>query len=167
MVSSIPNDMRNFLFLLRNNTLPLNNRIHAFDNQISPMCTFCRIADRDTVNRDSFSHFFFSCPFTNNILLQWSRALEPAPDINAEEFKVLYWYGSGNLTTNTSDIVCLLMDTFKYCLWKAKQRKRLPNPITIIRECKFLISIMCLQNRKLRDRIRNTNLITNFLQARG
>ena len=80
MVSSIPNDMRNFLFLLRNNTLPLNNRIHAFDNQISPMCTFCRIADRDTVNRDSFSHFFFSCPFTNNILLQWSRALEPAPE---------------------------------------------------------------------------------------
>ena len=167
MVSSIPNDMQNFLFLLRNNTLPLNNRIHAFDNQISPMCTFCRIADRDTANRDSFSHFFFSCPFTNNILLQWSHALEPAPDINTEEFKVLYWYGSGNLTTDTSGIVCLLMDTFKYCLWKAKQRKRLPNPITIIRECEFLISIMCLQNRKLRDRIRNTNLITNFLQARG
>ena len=89
MVSSIPNDMQNFLFLLRNNTLPLNNRIHAFDNQISPMCTFCRIADRDSANRDSFSHFFFSCPFTNNILLQWSRALEPAPDINTEDFKVL------------------------------------------------------------------------------
>ena len=52
---------------------------------------------------------------------------------------VLYWYESGNLTTDTSGTVCLLMDTFKYCLWKAKQRKRLPNPITIIRECEFLI----------------------------
>ena len=62
MHSALPNDMRNFLFLLRNNTLPLNNRINAFDAQISPMCTFCRIAYRDTLNRDSFEHFFIAAP---------------------------------------------------------------------------------------------------------
>ena len=30
--SFLGNDLRNFLFLLRNNTLPLNNHVNAFDN---------------------------------------------------------------------------------------------------------------------------------------
>ena len=167
MQSALPNDMRNFLFLIRNNTLPLNNRINAFDAQISPMCTFCRIADRDTLNRDSFEHFFYSCPYSRNLLLQWSRSLEPAPDINSEDFRYLYWYGTGNLTTDASGTVCLAMDTFKYVLWKAKQRKRIPNISTVIRESEFLISLICLQSKKTGFLFCNINLISNYFQARG
>ena len=70
--SFLGNDLRNFLFLLRNNSLPLNNRVNAFDNNVSPLCTFCRIIDRDTRVRDSFVHFFYSCPVTNNLLFQWT-----------------------------------------------------------------------------------------------
>ena len=167
MLSALPNDMRNFLFLLRNNTLPLNNRINAFDAQISPMCTFCRIADRDTLNRDSFEHFFYSCPYSRNLLLQWSRALEPAPDIDSEDFRYLYWYGTGNLTSDESGTVCLAMDTFKYVLWKSKLRKRIPNITTVKRETEFLISLICLQSRKTGFRFRNINLVANYFQARG
>ena len=131
------------------------------------MCTFCRIADRDTVNRDSFEHLFYSCPYSRNLLLQWSCALEPAPDINSEDFRYLYWYGTGNLTTDISGTVCLAMDTFKYVLWKAKQQKRIPNISTVIRESEFLISLICLQSKKTGLLFCNITLISNYFQARG
>ena len=95
------------------------------------------------------------------------RALEPARDINSEDFRYLYWYGTGNLTTDTSGAVCLAMDTFKYVLWKAKQRKRLLNISTVRREFEFLISLICLQSKKTGFRFRNINLISNYFQARG
>ena len=120
-----------------------------------------------TLNRDSFEHFFYSCPFSCNLLLQWSRALEPAPDIDSEDFRYLYWYGTGNLTTDVSGTVCLAMDTFKYVLWKAKLRKRLPNITSVKRESEFLISLICLQSKKTGFRFRNTNLIANYFQVRG
>ena len=60
----IHNDMRNFLYLLRNNGLPLNNRLNAFDPTVSAKCSFCRIVDRDTAPRDSFFHFFYDCQIT-------------------------------------------------------------------------------------------------------
>ena len=77
--SFLGNDLPNFLFLLRNNSLPLNNRVNAFDNDVSPLFTFCRIIDRDKRARDSFVHFFYNCPVTNNLLFQWTRALVPPP----------------------------------------------------------------------------------------
>ena len=66
--SCLSNDFRNFLFHLRNNSLPLNNRLNAFDQDVSPSCSFCRIIDRETAPRDSFYHFFFRCPVTKRLL---------------------------------------------------------------------------------------------------
>ena len=68
--SYLTNDFRNFLFQLRNNSLPLNNRLNAFNPGISPTCNFCRIIDRDAAPHDGFYHFFFSCPISNR-LLRW------------------------------------------------------------------------------------------------
>ena len=56
--SFLTNDLRNFLFLLCNNSLPLNNRLNAFDPEVQPSCNFCRIIDRETAPRDGFYHFF-------------------------------------------------------------------------------------------------------------
>ena len=165
--SYLPNDLRNFLFLLRNNSLPLNNRLHAFDANVSPLCSFCRIVDRDTVTRDSFNHFFLTCPVTNNLLRQWTSDLIPAPDINSLEFRKLYWYGSGSLTDDVSGTAALVMDIFKYAIWKSKQRRRLPNAATIKREVSFILEAASALSRKLRQKILNITLISNLLQARG
>ena len=165
--SSLPNDLRNFLFLLRNNSLPLNNRLNAFDVDVSPLCSFCRIVDRDTVTRDSFNHFFLACPVTNNLLRQWTLDLNPAPDINSLEFQKLYWFGSGTLSDDESGTAALCMDIFKNAIWKSKQRRRLPNVVTIKREVSFILETASAQSRKLRQKILNNTLISNLLQARG
>ena len=60
--SWINNDMRQFLYLLRNNGLMLNNRLNAIDETVSPYCTFCRIIDRASAERDGFLHFFRNGP---------------------------------------------------------------------------------------------------------
>ena len=57
------------MYLLRNNGLMLNNRLNAFDDTVSPNCTFCRIVDRDAAPRDGFLHFFFYCPVTLLLLV--------------------------------------------------------------------------------------------------
>ena len=74
--------MRNFLYLLRNNGLTLNNRLNAFDPTISAKCSFCRIVDRDTAPRDSFFNFFYDCKITTRLLQQWCAIFEPPLQIN-------------------------------------------------------------------------------------
>ena len=92
--SYLPNDFRNFLFLFRNNQLPLNNRINAFDDTVDPRCTFCRIIDNNTASRDGLSHVFRTCIVTDRLIAQLITKLEPIPDPNSIEFKHMYWYGS-------------------------------------------------------------------------
>ena len=165
--SFICNDFRNFLFLLRNNSLPLNNRINAFDNTVSPLCSFCRIVNRETRTRESFSHFFINCPVTYNLLFQWTRELNPTPDINTPEFRNLYWFGQNESTEDPSGTIGIVMDTFKYVLWKFKQRRHLPNFISLSREITFLLNIACIRNQYFRHKSVNINLIANLFQAPG
>ena len=165
--SFLPNDARNFLFLLRNNSLPLNNRINAFYNTVSPLCSFCRIVNRDTTPRESFSHFFLTCPITWNLIFQWTRSLNLAPDIETLDFQNLFWYGTVNLTSDDSGTTALIMDLFKYVLWKSKLRRRLPNHLSLSKELKFIIEISCFQSQKLRHRLLNNNLLANLFQAQG
>ena len=155
------------MFLLRNNSLSLNNRLNTFDNDVSPLCTFCRIIDRDTMVQDSFVHFFYNCPVTNNLLFQWTRALVPPPDINTLNFKKLYWYGYDEISNDQTGSLGLVMDIFKYVVWKSKQRRRLPNSIMLSREIGFILDLACAENVSFRHTSSNINLIANLFQARG
>ena len=84
--------MRNFIYLLRINGLMLNNRLNAFDPTISPICTFCKILDRDTRNRDGHAHFFMECAITRRLLIVWGSKFEPQVSIINPGFFSLYWY---------------------------------------------------------------------------
>ena len=163
----IHNDMRNFLYLLRNNGLPLNNRLNAFDPTVSAKCSFCRIVDRDTAPRDSFSHFFYDCQITTRLLQQWCSIFEPPLQFNEPSFRQLYWYGINPAEETGSTPVIFVSDTFKYVLWKFKQRKKIPNFQTFIGEVFFVIQTAASNSQKICRGIAENNLITNFLQARG
>ena len=164
--SYLTNDFRNFLFLLRNNSLPLNNRLHAMDPDTPPTCNFCRIIDRDTAYRENFYHLFYRCPVTCRLLRQWANCLEPVPDIDTPEFCNFYWYGN---TDNDNDppILVLVPDLFKYCLWKFKLRRKIPSFPAILSEFKFLLGTFCAASKKLRTGLGQINMIADFLQARG
>ena len=164
--SYLTNDFRNFLFQLRNNSLPLNNRLNAFDPGISPTCNFCRSIDRDAAPRDGFYHFFFSCPISNRLLRWWAELLEPAPDIDSPEFANFYWFGAPS-DENHPTSLALLPDLFKYCLWKFKLKHKIPNPASMRIEFEFLLGIFTSASRKLWNSLENINMFNQFLQARG
>ena len=165
--SWIPNDMRNFLFLLRNNALSLNNRLNAWDPDISPYCTFCRIIDRDTRIRDGFLHFFFECPVTFRLLQQWGAIFEPPFNPNLPSFLQLYWYGSVEDQPFNPTAIIFICDCFKYVLWKFKQRRKIPNFVSFRSQLLEIIYNSSCMNKSLKLGIQNNNLIANFLQARG
>ena len=165
--SWIPNDMRNFLFLLRNNALSLNNRLNAWDPDISPYCTFCRIIDRDTRIRDGFLHFFFDCPVTFRLLQQWGAIFEPPFNPNHPSFLQLYWYGSVEEPHFNPTAIIFICDCFKYILWKFKQRRKIPNFDSFRSQLLEIIFNSSCLNKSLKLGIQNNNLIANFLQARG
>ena len=75
------------MFLFRNNQLPLNNRINAFDDTVDPRCTFCRIIDNNTASRDGLSHVFRTCIVTDRLIAQLITKLEPIPDPNSIDSK--------------------------------------------------------------------------------
>ena len=76
--------------------------------------------DRDTLVQDSFVHFFYNCPVTNNLLFQWTRALVPPPDINSLNFKKLYWYGYDDIINDQTGSLGLV--TFLN-MWSGNQNK--------------------------------------------
>ena len=119
-----------------------NNRIIAFDDNISPLCSFCRIVDRDSASRDSVNHFFLACPVTHNLLFQWTRSLNPPPDINSLDFKKLYWFRSVPLSNDETGTVTLCMDFFQIC------------DLEIEAETTFAERDLCLERNSLSDRIR-------------
>ena len=123
--------------------------------------------NRETRTRDSFQHFFLNCPVTNNLLFQWTRELNLTPDINTPEFRNIYWLGQNETTEDPSGTIGIVMDTFKYVLWKFKQRRHLPNFISLSREITFLLNIACIRNQYFRHKSVNINLIANLFQAPG
>ena len=112
--------------------------------------------------RDSFVHFFYNCPVTNNLLFQWTRVFEPPPDINSLNFKKLYWYGYNDTSNDLSGTLCIVMDIFKYAIWKSKQRRHLPNILALSREISFILDVACTASRTFRLTTANINLISNL-----
>jgi hypothetical protein len=94
----IGNDIRDFFLKCRQNYLPLNNRRAAYDLDVNPLCTFCRIRDLGTANRESFDHLFFSCPTTraiiDNIITNLFNVAVP------NEFKLKQFIWNGVLENN-------------------------------------------------------------------
>ncbi len=66
--SFLPNELREFLFKERNNSLPLNNRTAHFIANVDNRCLFCKIINNETRQKESFVHTFFDCPVTRNAL---------------------------------------------------------------------------------------------------
>ena len=116
----LSNDFRNFLYLLRTNGLMLNNRLNAIDPTVPVTCNFCWIIDRDTEQRNSFPHFFYTCHISNRLLGQWCTNFEPQIDLDSEDFIKLYWYGIPPEGIPASELIPLISDLFNFILWKFK-----------------------------------------------
>ena len=163
----LSNDFRNFLYLLRTNGLKLNNRLNAFDPEVPATCTFCRIVDRETAQRESFSHLFLDCPISRRIISQLCTNFEPQVAPDDPDFARLYWYGIPPDGIQPTDLIPVISDLIKYIIWKYKIRRKIPNYPAFLDEFRFSLSTMAAQHAKTRLVLLNHNFITNFFQAQG
>ena len=159
------NDFRQFLFLYNNNTLGINTRVNAFNAQVDRRCCFCRILNNETLNEETFLHVFFTCPTTRSLLCTLINRLEPRPDPDLLSFREMYWYGIND--SGNSFILLAIFDIFRYCVWKFKLRRRVPNANMFMREFDFCLDIVCSANVSFRTSIQRLNLLANIIPALG
>jgi hypothetical protein len=166
-VNSLPNDFKTFQFNCRNNTLPLNNRLSKFIKEISPLCTFCKIADPQTENRDGYKHCFFECRSVSDILFVLNQKLKTDLDILDTDFRTLYWYGYNDDFTDHQLSYLIFFDSFRYVLYKFRLRHILPDYVTAERELLYFLKKLFYCNRKLKNKFFENPLLAIFLQAIG
>ncbi len=145
--SFLPNDYREFLFKERNNCLGLNSRVAHFQENTTDQCSFCRILNQDTNNRETFPHLFLDCPVIRTALNGFLRLSGSNIQGNDPNLKFCYWFGMYNNEHNKS--LALVFSTFRFCIWKFRLRKRIPRSIEL-----FEILDTLLQNiEKIKPKI--------------
>jgi hypothetical protein len=72
-LSYLPSRVKDFIFKMRSNYLQLNNRLNAYNENVDPKCTFCRIPIGGGAARDSLEHCFLTCPTSGNAINALNR----------------------------------------------------------------------------------------------
>jgi hypothetical protein len=169
-VFSYTNDFKNFVFKLRYNQLPLNNRINSYRNEVNPACTFCMLNKVDPAPRDSLAHCFLHC----NTVRQWLSGVQNLTnfkiDFSSTAFQKLYWFGTYDTETLTLPRITvfnLFFDAFKYIVFKYRLRRRIPEVCTIIDELRFFIFWTCKSNKKIKAQFAGVPELARFSPASG
>jgi hypothetical protein len=154
-INSLPNDFRMFMFNSRNNSLPLNNRVNAYIVEVDPSCTFCRMLGALPAPRDSFIHCFLECPYTNMLLNNFLAQIGMGDtDSASTDFRLLYWYGKiVNIPTTSLNkiFMIIIFDSFRYILFKSRQRKRVLTFRMFMDELTFFVKFICRFSRTLKN----------------
>jgi exonuclease III len=168
----LPNDLKQFIFHCRFNSLPLNNRLHSYLPDIDPRCTFCRLVNTDSQERDNFLHCFFSCIQIRHLLTSFLRDIKYDFTDN-DDIKTLFWYGiqlndeGDNVSKYKTLCYNVLFDSFRFVLFKFRQRNILPSYETLINHVRFIINNICRCNKKFRDQLCEMENLTILAPARG
>jgi hypothetical protein len=152
--SFLPNDYREFLFKERNNCLGLNSRVAHFQDNTTDQCSFCRILNPDTNNRE--------IRMALNGFLRLSGSNIQGNDPN---LKYSYWFGMRNNELNKS--LALVFSTFRFCIWKFRLRKRIPRSLELFDILDTLLQNIEKIKPKIGSAIKKSKLFPNLLQARG
>jgi hypothetical protein len=124
-ISFLPNELREFLFLERNNCIKVDTRAIHYVANASDKCAFCRTINPDTANRESYYHLFKSCPITVNVLrgLLRTTGILYGPDM--EHYSAMYWFGMKD--DEFSLPIFLIFAIARHVIWKFKTRKMFPS----------------------------------------
>jgi hypothetical protein len=156
--------IKDFIFKLRSNYLKLNNRLHAFDQNVNPNCTFCRIIDGRTANRDSLLHCFYRCPVVVTLIQRIRRNYFEVPD---PAFPLFYWFGVLDGHENLTEFFLSFWDIFRYNIFKFRSRRQVPNYILFENEFLFCIRTGMARTDRFSLLIRNSNPLARLAQALG
>jgi hypothetical protein len=168
-INALTNDLKYFIFQCRFNTLPTNNRLHAYRLEIDPRCTFCKIKDDKTDTRDSFCHLFYNCPTTISLLKEFFKKLDISfnDDIYNRD---IYWYGiydKDDMCVSTLTCFNITFDVFRYILYKFRARKIVPGFVDLYDQVLFVIKCICNTNKKILSAFSKNKNLSRLLQALG
>jgi hypothetical protein len=163
--SFLQNEMREFLFKEHNNCLGLNNRTVHFLANTNDKCSFCRIINPETTQKESFRHLVFDCPITRTALNGFIHLSRLQIQRNDPNLKNIFWYGKTN-TIECTDLL-LIFEIFRYCIWKCKIRKTIPRSLDITDTVSTILGTVLKIRPKIREKMRNNHLCSLFLQALG
>jgi hypothetical protein len=165
--SWLSSELKYFIFRFRYNSLPLTNRVHNFDRDADPRCTFCRIRDQDTMIRESLSHCFFDCPTVHDIIYRFNMDFFGQAD--PDRIKSGFWYGTYGLDESIfrQSINISIWDIIRFTIFKFKSRRILPNIHMIKANSLFLMKTTIFRNRAIMSYMRADPWFANLLWALG
>jgi hypothetical protein len=168
-LNCLSNDLKFFIFQCRFNYLPTNNRLHSYIKEVDPRCTFCRIENTTTEERDSFFHCFFSCPTVKVYLTQLFLLIDLTFDDSVKTTD-LYWYGIlDNDDIQKHNVLCYLIvfDIFRYIVYKYRLRRVLPTFNTVVTQLRYVLSIVCTVNKNIHSAFIKIPSLANIAPAMG
>jgi Reverse transcriptase (RNA-dependent DNA polymerase) len=148
----IGNCQKEFVFKFRSNILPLNNRINAYDREVDPRCTFCRIADPATTTRESFVHIFYTCRFSSSYIAHITEYFFDL-NLNELEMKMFFWQGMLDGKAHLQPILLLFWDTVRFCIYRCRVRRKISNGPAIATDVVFLLKSYRITKNILAGRV--------------
>jgi hypothetical protein len=168
-INALSNDLKYFIFQCRFNSLPTNNRLHAYRLEIDPRCTFCRINDDKTDTWDSFCHLFYNCPVTISLLKEFFKKID-IPFNDDIYTRDIYWYGiydKDDKCASTLTCFTITFDVFRYILYKFKARRIVPVFADLYDQIIFVLKCIGSANKKIMSAFSKNKNLSRLIQALG
>ena len=121
LTSDIKNDNRLkwLQYQIQRNSLYTNYRVHKYNTQVSPYCTFCLQESETCTNFESISHLFYGCKFVVKLWEAVGNWLKPFGVTISLDIKSLLFGCHDQPVTSISNYVIL---TVKYYVWISKYK---------------------------------------------
>jgi hypothetical protein len=153
-------DFKVFLFKAHHNILGLNSRVHHFNANRDPACTFCLKEKNLPAERESFAHFFWYCPTTANVIKKFSDTF--FSDVAPLGKKMFFTGVVRDGDTYASAAVLTVCKLLQYVLWSFKLRKKLPTWPSFKSEFLYMHNIILLSSPKYRDEVTRCTFFRHF-----
>ena len=86
--SKIPNEIRNFLYKLSQNSNKLNVHINKFKPLVSPLCSSCSSTGPQLNQIEDMVHIYLQCPFVHEIIAEINNDVNAAFSIDIKNYFV-------------------------------------------------------------------------------
>ena len=126
LTSEINNDnkIKWLQYQLNRNSLYTNIKVHKFNQQVAPTCTFCLQNDPRTTNLESVSHLFADCDMVRGL---WTgvRCWLDSLDLKLPESKttILFGHHEQPITSVINHIIL----TVKFYIWFSRLQNQILN----------------------------------------
>jgi hypothetical protein len=146
-------ELQTFLFKLYHNTLGINSRVHHFNADRAPTCTFCVLSKNLPAECETIPHLFWHCPATSKSINQLLTGT-----VNFRVGQRSFFTGMDN-NGNYNEVLYIMFDVIKFVLWHHKLRRHLPTVHSTTSDFYYIMSHVTGTSKKIELAVTECNLI--------